>query len=596
MTRALRLVAFAIAIAGAVDPAISVSGASRARVAMVVQTTAPGAAAVRDRLARDLSGDFDLVPAVTSDAAAAIVIGNRLPEESLSDALSVSTVTIPPAPDAGVRIVRVDAPRDVPAATAIHLDVELEGLRVAGRTTDVAVEIGGIETGRASHTWSKDAEHWRAEIDAVPLGEPPYLVRVRLKPDTTDPATATGTTVDPATATDATVVSGFSRTSADLVVDARTAPLRVELFEPRPSWAATFLRRALEADARFDVASLSFASKGVAVQTGPQVPLADTRLDAFDVVIVGGLDRLTAADAGALERFMRERGGVVVAVPDQRLTAGPARELIAGPDFVERLLEQPAKLTVAAPAAPIQASELLVLPALSPGAEAIARVPGGDRAPVIVSMPRGDGRLVVSGAMDAWRFRAADGGAFDRFWQSAIAGLALRVPGAIAVDVAPSLLRPGERGDVVVHVRSREAGAVSASIDGEPVRLTPEPEAGAWRGRFTARNAPGRSTIDVRADAAEGHGLHASRTILVRSDVQRTVDTTAPSLSMIASSHRGIDVTPERLGELERFVRGSVSAPRTTLVRHPMRSAWWLLPFAACLSAEWWLRRRKGLR
>jgi hypothetical protein len=29
---------------------------------------------------------------------------------------------------------------------------------------------------------------------------------------------------------------------------------------------------------------------------------------------------------------------------------------------------------------------------------------------------------------------------------------------------------------------------------------------------------------------------------------------------------------------------------------HPMRSWWWAVPFIACLSGEWWLRRRAGLR
>ena len=29
---------------------------------------------------------------------------------------------------------------------------------------------------------------------------------------------------------------------------------------------------------------------------------------------------------------------------------------------------------------------------------------------------------------------------------------------------------------------------------------------------------------------------------------------------------------------------------------HPMRSGWWILPFAGLLAAEWTIRRRKGLR
>jgi hypothetical protein len=65
---------------------------------------------------------------------------------------------------------------------------------------------------------------------------------------------------------------------------------------------------------------------------------------------------------------------------------------------------------------------------------------------------------------------------------------------------------------------------------------------------------------------------------------------------MLASSHRGIDVTPGHIADLERYLRSAVTSPRTTLVRHPMRSTWWILPFAVCLSAEWWMRRRRGLR
>ncbi len=316
------------------------------------------------------------------------------------------------------------------------------------------------------------------------------------------------------------------------------------------------------------------------------------------MVIAGGLDRLSAADARALDRYMRGRGGAVVVVPDQRIESGQSRDLILGPaqaghdpneraghyrdDFVERLLEQPAKLTV-----PLQASELLVLRAAIPGAEIVARVPG-ERAPVIASMPRGDGRLLLSGAMDAWRYRAADNGAFDRFWQSTIAGLALGVPPAVDIRVDPPLLRPGELGEVIVRVRSSTvAASVSASLDGDqPIRLLPDPEAGVYRGHFTAGTTPGRSAIEA---------MGVTRMFLVQADVRR-VRSLAPSLAMLASSHRGIDVTPEHVGELEAFVRKRVTAPRVQQIRHPMRSAWWILPFAFCLSAEWWLRRRQGLR
>ena len=36
--------------------------------------------------------------------------------------------------------------------------------------------------------------------------------------------------------------------------------------------------------------------------------------------------------------------------------------------------------------------------------------------------------------------------------------------------------------------------------------------------------------------------------------------------------------------------------PVTQIARvFPMRSAWWLPPFALALAGEWWLRRRRGL-
>jgi len=101
-------------------------------------------------------------------------------------------------------------------------------------------------------------------------------------------------------------------------------------------------------------------------------------------------------------------------------------------------------------------------------------------------------------------------------------------------------------------------------------------------------------TIDVRADG--GRAGPVSRTVLVRSDARRATPEVVPALSMLAASHHGIDVTADRLDDAERFIRKAVSSPHTSAVRHPMRSAWWFAPFAACLSAEWWLRRRRGLR
>jgi len=581
MTRVLlRAIAVAIAVAGLIDPAVTVSGSIRPRLAVVELPSAgsqgPALRGVRDRLARDLGSSFEIVSQITSDAAAAIAIGDRYPRESVPDALRVATVTMTPGA-VGVRVLKVAAPAEVPPGTAIHVDADIEGVGLAGQASDVRVTIAGLEMGGASHAWAKARERWKVSFDVVPVGDPPYVMRIEAFSGVTQAFRPAGV-------------------MAAVVINARRRPLRVEVYEPRPSWASTFVRRALEADPRFQVASVSVTSRRIASRAGDAVPPADPRLDEFDVVVTGGLDRLTAADVRGLDRFMRERGGAVVLLPDARLDAGPARDMIPV-ELKERLLERPTKLATTAPAPGFDASELLVAGDRSPAMlalQVIAATTGEDAAPVVVSVPRGDGRLVWSGAMDAWRFRANDDGAFDRFWQSTVAGLALAAPAPLEVRVEPSLLAPRETADVIVHMRSRNEASVSATVDGVPIRLRPAPDAGVFTGTFVARDTPGRSRVNVQVDGA--HPQSASATVVVDQDARR-VDAESPApLSMLSSSHGGIDVSPDRVDAVERWVRSVVAAPQTRVSGHPMRSVWWMVPLAACLSAEWWLRRGRGER
>src|SRR5262249_7418617 len=265
--------------------------------------------------------------------------------------------------------------------------------------------------------------------------------------------------------------------ATDVVVGLRTQPLRVEFYDSRPSWATTFIRRALEADVRFEVESLSVSSRGVAARTGGEVSLTDPGIASLDALVVGGLETLSASDVRALDAYMRGRGGAVVLGPGERSDPGPGRRL--APGTTEHVLEQAAKLDSTYGAASLQASELLVMRGEIAGSEVLAATPGADRSPVIVSMAHGAGRLLVSGAMDAWRFRAADQAAFDRFWQSTIAGLALAAPPVFDVTVTPAIVRPGEHADVIVRARDKTVSAVSASVDGnQPMRLLPDPEQG----------------------------------------------------------------------------------------------------------------------
>lgn len=584
IARVMRAAAVAIAVAALIDPPLTMTARGRPRVALYV-TDAEGsisaiAQSAAGRLARDLYNDFDVVSGRDDEAAAAVVIGSRYPDAAPPDRQRVFTVTTGPSPtEPDVRVTAVRVPREVPRGTLIHVDIDVDALNASGSASTLIVRAGqaGVEVARATHAWSDATERWRMSADVTPLGPPPWRLRVE--------------------------VSGVpgERASFDNAADAMVAaaePLRVLVYQPRPSWAGTFVLRALEGDSRFEVGSVSYPSRGVQVTAGGAQPLQSISLDRVRVIVVGGLDRLTAGDGRVLERFMREREGSVVLLPDSRNDAGTAAQWLSVPAATEVLLEKAARLTTAAPMPSFAASEMLTF-STTAGMHVLARTSGSND-PVVVVMPYGAGRLMVSGALDAWRFRADDNGAFDRFWQASVAGAAMAASPAIDVQVVPPVVTPAERVDVRVRVRRTALGLtpadalhVSSTLNtGDPVRLWPDAAPDTFRGSFVApRTSSGH--LEVAVDGA-AHAT-ASTSFVVAQGV-RTARPVGPPLSLLADSRGGIDVTPDKLSELEQRLRRDVTAPPTRVERRPMRSTWWMLPFAACLSAEWWLRRRRGLR
>jgi len=591
--RLLRLTAVAIAVAALLDPPLTVAARQLPRLAIMLQRPGdPVSLGVRERLTRDLRADFE-VAGPDREAAAAVMIGREYPDRADAFPPRTSTVTLDADSRGGTAtIAGVRAPRAVPRGTRIQLEVTLAAPATAG-TSVVAVVAGpvghpDVEVARASHTWTAGSRRAVLTLDAMPLDLPPWHLRVRVS-EASQPSMAA---------------------TSDVLVE-EAAPQRVLFYEPRPSWIATFVRRAIEADQRFVVSGLDYPSRGIRIVSGDPASLDQTALRAFSAVVVGGLDRLTVSDRDRLDWFVRERGGSLVLLPDARPGIAPWSEWLSGSASREVLLERPSPLAVAPPLPTLQASELLtfrgarvlgatVPGAAVPGATVLARVAGSNE-PVVCVIPHGAGRVLVSGALDAWRYRADKDSAFDRFWRSAIAGVALATPPAVDVEIAPAVARPGESVRVVarVHRSAFAAGGtaplqVSARFDsGEPVRLWPEAEADVFSGSFAA-GLPGvqRMTVSAGADGTEGTTGSA---VMAIDPTARRAERLVP-LSLLATSRGGIDVSPDRLADLEGYMRREVSAPPVRTTAHPMRSGWWIVPFAACLSAEWWLRRRRGLR
>jgi hypothetical protein len=548
LARLARAVALVIVVAAIVDPAWTTLAPGQGLVSVI----GDGEARVADRLRHD----YRVVRGYDASADAVVVVDRAYPAEPLPPSAKIATVTLP-GTTSPVSIERIDAPVVVPAQTTIRIEASVVAAAAHPPQTLLTATIGGVLAGRAEHTWASGERRWRAALDVVPIGEPPWVIAV-----------ACGSAGPCATET---------------IVD-RATPLSITFFEPRPSWATTFVRRAVERDRRFHVDAVT--------------RLADAD-PAVAVVAVGGLDRVSDADTAWLDRFVRERGGALLVLPDARIVPASAfsRRVRLEPDQ-EVLLDRAVSLTVASPLPRLTASELLTFASVDDEADVLARTGAAQHA-VVWSARRGAGRIVVSGAVDAWRFRADAASDFDRFWRAVVSGAALSVPPLVDVKITPPVARPLERLEVHVRLRGSMSGAgVAATLaSGEIVRLWPEAESGAFAGTFAAPAHAGVSRISVTAANADARASGAAPfAVSAAPEAPKALEAPEAPLSLLSATRGGIDVSPENLTLLDAWLRATVTPPAVRTTRHPMRSPWWLLLFAGCCAIDWWItssRRRR---
>ncbi|MEO6878794.1 MAG: hypothetical protein ABI205_09960, partial [Gemmatimonadaceae bacterium] len=354
------------------------------------------------------------------------------------------------------------------------------------------------------------------------------------------------------------------------------------------------------------VTSRVVTSRNISTDAGaPPSRLDDLAgLSRFAAIIVGAPDGLTASEVNGLDTFLRRRGGSVILLLDAA-SPGPYARLTGVTTWVAKA-ENPGVAVVPAngDSAGLRAAEVAWPAALPAGALPLAWVRDSSSGRAIVWQSAvGAGDLVVSGALDAWHYRDPSVSGFDRFWQTLIANEASAAPPALALHVAAPVVFPGEWTHIAITVRDAalsppRAGPVRSSASAtlvldsarSNIRLWPGNGIGEFRGSFRAPRTPGTYRI-----TASGDGVSGEAPLVVASTVFRASPNRRALLQAWVASRGGAVLSTSQLAALPNDLARTLQPVTRSEIWHPMRSVWWLLPFALTLSAEWFIRRRRGL-
>jgi hypothetical protein len=571
-----RAAAIALAVAGVIDPGFP--ALRRAQPELAIVAAEPRDTLLARQIARELQSDFTVVSGPFAAAAATVIAGARLPDRMDELAAPVFAV-LPEQSRTRVSLEALQAPGRVPLDARVPVEVTANVRGGRGRALEITLQAGSATVDRVTSNVSSDAARLRVPLSFVPTATGSLPLRIT-----------------------AQLAGAAPPAVAELDVSVHDAPWDVLFFDTRPSWLSTFVRRAVQSDGRFAVTSRVVTSRSISTDAGgPPATLSDlAALKRYSLIVVGAPAALTARDVAGLEGFLRRRGGAVVFLFDQP-ARGPFEELTQVVNW-SRATSRTAVPVVATvgDGESLKASDVLWPAQLPAQARALARDPA--QRPVIWQSAVGAGQLIVSGALDAWRYRDAAVSSFPNFWQTLLAEAAEAAPPAIDI-VAASRIEPGADLDVKMWLREAALATdgsipvratVSATLekpDGRDVmRLWPDGPAGRMRAFLRAPATPGRYRVVVTSD-----GQRAERPIIVARNIARPEPSEHDLLRSWVVAHQGNAFDADELGQLAAALDRTIQPPARKQMTYPMRSAWWILPFALVLAAEWWMRRRRGL-
>ena len=211
----------------------------------------------------------------------------------LAKPLSLLTVSPGDGPNVAVRSISVSRGHQNAGGLA---RVELSGTGLgAAAISEVRVLDGLAVIGSATREWS-GASTLTIDVPWWPIDTGARVLRIDVLPFEGEQ-----TLVD---------------NHVDIGVDVGATRSTVLVFDARPSWSSTFVRRAIEDDRRFAVGYRARLAPALSAGTA-NGRLDVAALDLASTAVIGGVDALTSGDVALLEQFVRVRGGTLILLPER---------------------------------------------------------------------------------------------------------------------------------------------------------------------------------------------------------------------------------------------------------------------------------------
>ncbi|MDZ4849028.1 MAG: hypothetical protein SGI77_07020 [Pirellulaceae bacterium] len=425
---------------------------------------------------------------------------------------------------------------------------------------------------------------------------------------------------------------------------------KVLLVDGRSRWETRYLKNVFERDNFWDInaviaepTDLLGGDSRLPIGNRPgQFPSSRDDLMQYDLVILGELPAkaLTQEEQKWLVDFVEQFGGGLIAIDGQRSAwLAPELAMLARLLPVQRLENESSDVEDLTTVQLTPAGRSLAALEFNDGEKTwnrlspfrwLARtevVPGGEilatskaasvdtnlERPVFATRLHGAGRVFYSASDETWRWRykLADE-VHQRFWNQ-IARWVMRAPYVVESDfVSLDAGRMTYKPNDAIEIRCRlkqddlsplEHANVEAIIERDGQRalsLSLEADSalpGVYRG--TAANLPaGNYTVTISASGVPRQALAVSTKFVIvepESVELNKQNSDIETLRRVAELTGGRYIPekelPSLIEHLKPLSHGRIVQSETIL----WQSYYWFLPVLACLSVEWWLRKRAGL-